>query len=751
MFSLLLKIKRRIKRLLKVQTGERQQPHTSLHSKTFKFLMLILFSVLIGVLYPGKALYDPLDMQRKGEIAREDILAPFKIIVNKTERELREEKEDTKLALPFIIDYDTTIVHNVSARFDILINLIDSLQTVNKEDSTIADSQLVDYVAKRYPQLSVYAIETVLVDDSLSKLQRNLKQIISEDIYSVGVLPDLYSLPESRNRNVMIRKGETQRIINRSNLKSVAAANASMVAALELVSTTENIDVEYYHRLGRIFIQPNLYINMTEYNNQLESEIERISPIKETVEQNDIILRTGKKINERQERILREMILIQRAQAAEEGWMQTILPLLARIFLILSAFAVLYLFLYFFRKDIYRSNPKLLALFLTFALQLFLVYLIEHANVRFELSQYIYPVALLPIMITILFDAEVGILATFSMAFLLGILHRFDFSLSFMTIVVGTAACFTSRHVRKRSEFFRIMYSTALTFAMFALLMENLKLTPNDEYMVDIGYGLVNGIVVPLLAIGLLPFFESLFSITTDITLLELSDLNHPLLKRLSLEAPGTYHHSIIVGTLTESAAKAIGGNSLLARVGAYFHDIGKIEIPEYFVENQLGLKSKHEELTPSMSSIILSSHVKKGRLLGDESDIPDDVLNFIEEHHGTMIQSYFHNKAIEQGMDKASADKFRYPGPKPQIRETGIAMLADAVEAASRTLDDPKPARINNLIQRIINDRFESGELDECPLTLKDLSKIKEAFSQILIGTFHHRITYPQKDESST
>ncbi len=230
---------------------------------------------------------------------------------------------------------------------------------------------------------------------------------------------------------------------------------------------------------------------------------------------------------------------------------------------------------------------------------------------------------------------------------------------------------------------------------------------------------------------------------------MELSDLNHPLLKRLALEAPGTFHHSIIVGNLTEAGAKAIGANHLLARVGAYFHDIGKMEIPEYFVENQLSLKSKHDDLTPSMSSIILSSHVKMGRKLGDEAEIPDDVLNFIEEHHGTMVQSYFYNKAREQGVDKTIEDKFRYPGPRPQTRETGIAMLADAVEAASRTLDDPKPARINNLIQRIINDRFESGELNDCPLTLRDLAKIKEAFLQILIGTFHHRIVYPKKEKS--
>ncbi|MFQ5454414.1 MAG: HD family phosphohydrolase, partial [Candidatus Zixiibacteriota bacterium] len=488
---------------------------------------------------------------------------------------------------------------------------------------------------------------------------------------------------------------------------------------------------------------------MPEYNRRLEEALGSISKVKEVIEQYDPILRAGQKINERQQRILQEMVRIQRNRAAKKGLFATFLPAMAKMFLVFAAFLVLYLFMFYFRRDIYKSNHKLLALFLVYALQLFLIYIASLASNNFEISIYIYPVALLPIIVTILFDAEVGILATLVLAFLLGILHRFDFNLTFMTMVVGTIACFTSRQVRKRSQFFRIMYSIAITFALFIFMMETLKLTSNADILTELGYGLLNGIITSLLVIGILPFFESLFSITTDITLLELSDLNHPILKRLALEAPGTFHHSIIVGNLTEAATKAIGGNYLLARVGAYFHDIGKIEIPEYFVENQLSMKSKHEDLAPSMSSIILSSHVKIGRRIGEEGDIPDDVLNFIEEHHGTMVQSYFYSKAIELGVDKNNEDKFRYPGPKPQTKETGVAMLADAVEAASRTLEDPKPARINNLIQKIINDRFQSGELDECPLTIRDLAKIKEAFIQILIGIFHHRIEYPKKEKS--
>jgi len=749
MFSLLLKLKRRIKKLLKVQTEARQTEASTIHSKYFKFLLLVLFAVLVGVFYPGEALYDPLDMPHVGEIATEDLIAPFQITVYKTSREIREEKDDTKLSIPYIIDYDTNIVISSIRGIQRLFTLVDSIKSKYKNDSIQISDSLIQTVASRFPLLSRSALEKSFIVNNYSVITSRLQKIFTEQIYSIGVLPELYSFPESRTKTVLIQNGNNQQIISQSRLYTISEANSRLLSELNKLDAVDSIDVNFYYSVGRSFIQPNLYINNDEYNHRVDEALASISEVKEVVEKGTIVFRSGQKINESQQRILQEMVRIQRTEAIEQGWLISLVPVLARIGLVLAAFIVLYLFLFYFRKDIYKSNPKIISIYLVFALQLFLLYLTSILINKFDLTIYIYPVALLPIMITILFDAETGILSTVVLAFLFGILQRFDFMLAFLTMVVGTVGCFASRRVRKRSDFFKIMYLISFIFIVFILLVENLKLTPGSDIFVQIGFGVINGIVVPLLAIGLLPIFESLFSITTDITLLELSDLNHPLLKRLSLEAPGTYHHSIIVGTLTEAGAKAIGGNSLLARVGAYFHDIGKMEIPEYFVENQFGIKSKHEELTPSMSSIILSSHVKKGRILGEEADIPDDVLNFIEEHHGTMVQTYFYSKAKEMGLEDISLDKFRYPGPKPQTRETGIAMLADAVEAASRTLDNPKPARINHLIQNIINDRFQSGELNECPLTLKDLAKIKEAFSQILIGTFHHRIVYPHQDRS--
>jgi putative nucleotidyltransferase with HDIG domain len=463
------------------------------------------------------------------------------------------------------------------------------------------------------------------------------------------------------------------------------------------------------------------------------------------VKKNELIVRVGKKVTPRQERILDEMAEVMRSEAAGKGIFVSAAPAAARVLLTLGAFAFLFIYLHLFRREMFNSNNRLLALLIVFAMQLIFIQLAVGIN----MPNYAFPVAMLAIIATVLFDTEIGLISTFVLAMLLGVMHRFDFTLALMTVVLGTVSSLISGHTRKRTHFFRIFIVIVFTTMFFIVLVEGMKLTPDRDFTTLLGLGAFAASLSVIFSIFFIPFFESLFGITTDLTLLELSDLNHPLLKRLALEAPGTYHHSISVGNLCEAAAKEIGGNPLLARVGAYFHDIGKIEIPEYFVENQLSVKSRHEQLTPTMSALILSSHVKRGRQLGEKEDIPDDVLNFIEEHHGTMVQTYFYNKAVEQGGDPKDVDKFRYPGPKPQVRETGICMLADAVEAASRTLDDPKPSRINNLIQRIINDRFQSGELNECPLTLRDLAKIKEAFAQVLIAAFHHRIEYPKRKEA--
>jgi hypothetical protein len=249
-----------------------------------------------------------------------------------------------------------------------------------------------------------------------------------------------------------------------------------------------------------------------------------------------------------------------------------------------------------------------------------------------------------------------------------------------------------------------------------------------------------------MILIGVLPVFEFLFNVVTNISLLELADFNHPLLHRLMLEAPGTYHHSLIVGNLSEAACSSIGANALLARIGAYYHDIGKITKPEYFSENQELNSNKHDNISPQMSKMLIMNHVKEGLEFAKRSKLNPQIVEFIKRHHGTSLVYYFYKRALENPEDVRAVheDGFRYPGPKPNSKETAIVLLADSVEAATRSLKTPTPESIKDIVQKIINNKFIDGQIDDCDLTLKDLEKIAHVFIHVLSGIYHTRVTYP-------
>jgi putative nucleotidyltransferase with HDIG domain len=742
MFSLLLRLKRRIRRLLKVQAERRAPQAVTVRKRTVRYLLLIGAAILIGTFYHGDILYDPLDMPREGDIAPEDIVAPFPVTVYKNDPQIREEQDQIRRYTPFVLDRDSAVVEAVIGRLTQFAASVASYKRLETAARARRQTEFLDSLSNLYPNMAQSALIKALSSAvDVGKVRDRLVEIYREHIYAIGVIERLDELPRSANPSVLVRTGKRETLEDRGRIRDISLANARLTTVLNQMFAQDSIDVDLYYNVGKSFIRADLTPNPVEYSRRVNVALEQISTVQREVSAGDVIVSARQKVSAEQGEVLQEMVRVMRRQEANQGWLVVLLPVLARFLLVLAAIVALYLVLKFFRSDIAKSNPKLLALLLVFVLQMLLIYVLDQLGGR---SSYLYPVAVLPIMVTILFDAEVGVLSTFLFALLLGVMHRFSYSLTLSTAVVGLVGCFTSRQVRKRSDFYRILLSLIVSYLLLILVIEKLKLTPNEDILFEMIYALAGSALSILIVTGVLPVFESLFGITTDTTLLELSDLNHPLLKRLSIEAPGTYHHSISVGNLSEAAAEAIGANALLARVGAYYHDIGKIEVPEYYVENQFSVRSKHEGLTPSMSTLILSSHVKTGRQLGEEADIPDDVLNFIEEHHGTMVMEYFYRKAVETEGDQVPIDKFRYPGPKPQTRETGIAMLADAVEAASRTLDDPKPARIDTLIQRIINNRFQSGELDECPLTLRDLAGISRAFAQVLIAAFHHRVKYP-------
>ncbi len=571
---------------------------------------------------------------------------------------------------------------------------------------------------------------------------------ILSEFYRAGMVERLEDLPFGDNPKAVIMMPNGEVSVAHDELLDVPKAKERLLSLALVKFEHDQLLVKAMYEIGSRFLFSNLELDTNEIESRKQKVLDAITRQKGMVLKGEVILAKNQKVTRRDLDKLYSLSQSRIESGLKSDPWHFVFPLLGRIFFAGAVILGLALFLYFVKPNVFFNNIKLLMVTSILILQLILTYLILF---RWQLSEYLIPVTIASMLLTILVDLEVGLVFTFCLGILLGVLNYFNFKLAFIVIVAGGLACFSVREVTHRYRFYRPMLFVSFAYVVFVYLSESLKLSPSGAILTLCGYGLFNGFISTILTIGLLPIFESVFDVTTDITLLELSDLNHPLLKRLSLEAPGTYHHSIIVGNLAEAGAKAIGANTLLARVGAYYHDIGKVEKPEYFVENQMGAKSKHEKLTPSMSALILESHVKEGAEMAEEVNLPQAVIDFIRQHHGTTVMSYFYNKALEQGAGKDLKDEYRYPGPKPRSKETAIVMLADAVEAAARTLEDPKPARIKSLIKKIIDSKLQAGELSDSNLTFKDLSAVEQAFLPVLISIFHPRVEYPEPAEKTT
>jgi len=360
----------------------------------------------------------------------------------------------------------------------------------------------------------------------------------------------------------------------------------------------------------------------------------------------------------------------------------------------------------------------------------------------------IVPIALLAMLSVVVFGEATAYRVVAAGLLMLVVIPEHATPLVLAWAAIGVLSVRMLRRVRNRNQFYRALGVVGASAMIVVAAVEFSVGSSVADALRNGAYAVAATAVCTALTLFLLPLFEALFGVTTELTLLELSDLNHPLLRRMSLESPGTFHHSQVVGTLAEAGSRAIGANSLLTRVGANFHDIGKMLKPRYFAENQ-GVGNPHDELTPQMSALVIASHVKEGIELGREWGLPPSVLAFIPEHHGTSVMQFFYKKALENDDGGTiKVDDFRYPGPKPQSRETGIMMLADGCEASVRSLRRPTASRVREMVRKIFDQKLGDGELDECGLMLSELAKIREAFVPILVGIHHQRVAYPGQRE---
>lgn len=409
--------------------------------------------------------------------------------------------------------------------------------------------------------------------------------------------------------------------------------------------------------------------------------------------------------------------------------------------LILGLFGVI---CFFYRPGLYRSGRALGSCAAGFAVVAMAAGLIaRQAPERVELI----PVALPAILLSVLFDGRIAAVAAMSLAALIGAQPALRGTEAlFFGFAGGVGAALSVRKIRHRTQAYTSIATVAALYAVAAALSGAARGASLAEIGESAGLGGLNALACAALAMLVLPLAETLTHTTTDLRLLELSDPNRPLLRRLATEAPGTYAHSVAMANLCEAACNAIGANGLLARVGCYYHDVGKLAHPQYFVENLGRARSPHQQLTPAQSVAVIRRHVADGLALAQEHHLPEVIKRFIPEHHGTAPVGYFLERAREEkSSGSVREEDFRYSGPLPQSAETAVALLADSAEAALRVLDDPTPERIQDAIEHLVRGRIEAGQLQDAPLTLRQIEIVREEFVRLLTGMYHNRVEYPE------
>jgi putative nucleotidyltransferase with HDIG domain len=545
-------------------------------------------------------------------------------------------------------------------------------------------------------------------------------------------------------RSVAIRKGTNEDLVPVARLLDPSSALAAIQASLlDLLADRDEVTVAM--GVVRATMRPNLLFSENETIRLAQSAQENVPRTEGFIQENERIVSKHDRITDEIKLRLDSYL---RAKADREvgvnEWKHWA-GILLHVGLLVSLFGV---YLYLFRKRILADNSKLALIALLVLMETWFAYLTLWIDVS-QPIQYLIFVPAASMLLTIIFDSRVAFYGTVAIAFLVAGIRGNDYTIALTSLVAGAFGAYTVRDIRNRTQIFRSIVFIFLGYAVSMIALSFEQFEGLSSVLTQLTFALANAVFSPVITYGLLIFFERAFRVTTDLTLLELSDFNTPLLRELSARAPGTFHHSMLLGNLAAAAPAATGANPILARVGAYYHDIGKMTKPEYFVENQIGSHSKHTRLRPRMSALIIAAHVKEGVEMARASGLPERVIEFIPEHHGTTRIAYFYDKAVRQAERKGTGETiqeedFRYPGPKPRTKETGIVMLADSVEASTRSLGEITPQELEEAIDRMIKLRFTEGQLDDCELTLRDLTRIKDAFLNILIGIHHQRIAYP-------
>ena len=595
-----------------------------------------------------------------------------------------------------------------------------------------------------------------LAGEEFSKDLANLITKILDKILTNGVVTNKEILLKERDKGIILRDVSTKKEKIAGNLNQFYGLNQAkaLVRTIgqpylqELDYTLKNLVVDFVQEL----IQPNITLNRSETKERENKIAQDIKPVLYKIKAGEMLLREGARVTDF------DLLKLEALQAQTKK-VQILLSSLGAALLLLCLLVTTYILHLNYQGQMATYHIKNLLLIASLALTFiflsqisasFAALLTQNSPVPIPGASIYFgiPLAAGAMIICLFLGLAIAVPMALVMAIGFAIILQNNFEMFIYFLINGTMAAYWLRDCRERKVFItagaklgvlNVVLATAIHLYMGELF--------SSKLLWDWAFAFMGGIVTGIITAGIVPLVEIAFDYTTDITLLELANLDRPIMRRLMIEAPGTYHHSVIVGSLVEAAAMEIGANPLLAKVCGYYHDIGKIKKPLYFIENQTDGKNKHDKLAPSMSGLILIAHIKDGVEIARENKLGQVITDTIRQHHGTSIIKFFYEKAKQKkGADAVKIDDFRYPGPKPQTKEAGLVMLADVVEAASRTLDNPTPSRIKGLVQNLVNQIFSDGQLDSCELTLKDLHNIAKSYNKILYGIHHHRIEYSER-----
>ncbi|MGH9340722.1 MAG: HD family phosphohydrolase [Acidobacteriota bacterium] len=723
-------------------------------------IALVITAVLVGYQFQSIPNYEI------GDIADRTIEAPHDFTVEDQEATSQKQAEIIN-AVPVVFSLDlrenSRLESELRSAFAVARRLIHQERQALQipQDKSLPNAvraAILDKLAESLPQFGKDNILNILLQSSFSpELENQMVRVLQESMKDPGVVLNRDHLLSYQDRGIILRNtitGEEKALDYWANMRDLEQAREDLrqqEGELVLLSNQEKRTISDFLAS---WIVPNIRYSEQDTRALESMALRDLDPVLIQVKKGKTVVRAGDEITAKQ---LMQLNVLKKLKQPRR-----VVAKFVGIFLIVGFF--LYVLWHYFvahqtrHKEIQSRYLLLSLVFITSLIVtkafLFFSELLADNLVIENLQNPIHfylvaPLALGAVLIILLVDVQIAILFSLMLSIFIALMTS-EISLAIYTLASSLTAIYILNQYRERAAIIKAGLIIGLVNVFIALALQLYSTVTEFQWIVFLvrsGAALLSGVFAAMLASLLLPVLESLFKITTDIKLLELSNLNKPILRRLAVEAPGTYHHSIIVGTLAEAAAEAIAANPLLVRVGAYYHDIGKLNKPAYYVENQIYCPNKHENLSPSMSSLILTSHVKDGIALAEEIDMVPQVRDLIPQHHGTRLMTFFYQKAKDAADEKnghVSEDDFRYPGPKPQSKEAAILMLADQVEAASRTLQEPTASQIRALITRLIQSTIQDGQFDECDITMKELDQITRAFERILTGMYHHRIEYP-------